>query len=115
MALRCGSEVPVQMRKKSATLETLRTSRIIASSAFLPRAISRQSFTNFTEVSRLLPFTDKAFASEYMHVPHRAQDSVWIVCWQLLREFLAKRRRKHDRVTHAGATVSAWLRPVAGR
>src|SRR5882724_6875806 len=115
MALRWGSEVPVQIRKKSATLETLRTSRIIASSAFLPKAISRQSFTNFSEVSRLLPFTDKAVASEYMHVPHQAQDSVWIARWQLAREFHSKRCRRRGRVTRAGATAAAWPHPAADR
>src|SRR5712671_479979 len=115
MALRCGSEVPVQMRKKSATLETPRTSKIIASSAFFPRAISRQSLANFSEASRLVPFTDKAFASEYIHARHQVQDSVSIACWQLSREFRAKPRHKRGRATRVGADAAAWPRPAAGR
>src|ERR1035438_9507177 len=112
MALRGGSEVPVQMTKKSATLETPRTSRMIASSAFLPRAISRQSLANFSEASRLLPFTDKAFASECIHARHRGQDSVSIARWQLSREFRARRCHKRDRATRAGANAAASLRPA---
>src|SRR6266849_8737212 len=115
MALRCGSEVPVQMRKKSATLETPRTSKMIASSAFLLRAISRQSLANFSEASRLVPFTDKAFASECIHARHQVQDSVSIARWQLSRECRVKRCHKRGRVTRAGANVVAWPRPAVGR
>src|SRR5579859_1355496 len=88
---------------------------MMASSAFLSRAIWRQSLTNLSEGSPLVPFTDKAFASEYIDKPHLVQDTVWIARWQPWCESPARQRRRHAPATRAGATAFAWQHPSAGQ
>src|SRR5450432_2855807 len=85
MALRCGSDVPEQITKKSVKVEMPRKSKARMSSAFLSKASWEQTRASFSEV--IFKWSGKVDVVRRGRALCRERDSVSTRLWQRVFEF----------------------------